>query len=54
MIPFAVLAASFCVCLLIGFAGNHYLADYRHALRVALAMMFLLTHLLTGELNELI
>jgi uncharacterized membrane protein len=43
MIPLAVLAAGFCLFFLIGLAGNQYLADYHHALRPALAIMFLLT-----------
>jgi uncharacterized membrane protein len=44
MIPLAVLVAGFCLCFLIGrLAGNDYLADYHHALRPALAIMFLLT-----------
>lgn len=43
MIPLAVLAVSFAVFLLIGLAGVRYLADYHHALRPALAVMFFLT-----------
>lgn len=43
MIPFVVLVVGFCLFVAIGLTGNHYLADYRHALRPALAIMFLLT-----------
>jgi uncharacterized membrane protein len=43
MIPLAVLAVAFCVFFAIGLFGNQYLADYHHALRPALALMFLLT-----------
>jgi hypothetical protein len=43
MIPLIVLVVGFCLCFLIGMAGNHYLGDYHHALRPALAVMFFLT-----------
>jgi uncharacterized membrane protein len=43
MVPLAVLAISFCLFFLTGLAGNQYLADYHHALRPALALMFLVT-----------
>ncbi|HZS54630.1 MAG TPA: DoxX family protein [Bryobacteraceae bacterium] len=43
MIPFVVLVVAFCICALTGKLGNAYLADYHHALRPALAVMFLLT-----------
>jgi uncharacterized membrane protein len=43
MIPLAVLAVGFCFFFLVGLAGSQYLADYHHALRPALGVMFLLT-----------
>lgn len=43
MAPLIALFASFCLFFGIGLAGNSYLADYRHALRPALAVMFLVT-----------
>jgi len=43
MIPLIVLAAVFCICFMIGLGGNRYLGEYQHALRPALAIMFLLT-----------
>ena len=43
MIPLAVLAVAFGIFFAVGRLGNQYLADYHHALRPALALMFLLT-----------
>lgn len=43
MIPLAVLAVAFGIFFAIGRLGNPYLADYHHALRPALAVMFFLT-----------
>ena len=43
MIPLAVLGVAFGIFFAIGRLGNQYLADYHHALRPALAVMFLLT-----------
>ena len=43
MIPLVVLAAAFLLFVLLGMAGIPYFAGYHHALRLALAVMFLLT-----------
>ena len=43
MIPLIVLAASFLLFVVLGVAGIPYFAGYHHALRLALAVMFVLT-----------
>ena len=43
MIPFFVLAGTFLVCRLLGWAGIEFFSAWRHCLRVAVAAMFLLT-----------
>jgi len=43
MIPFFVLAGTFIVCRLIGWAGVDFFAEWQHCLRVAVAAMFFLT-----------
>jgi len=43
MIPLIVLAAGFLLFVFLGMAGIPYFAGYHHALRLALAVMFLLT-----------
>lgn len=43
MLPFIVLAVSFLLCRLLGFAGVAFFHEWQRCLRVALAAMFLLT-----------
>jgi uncharacterized membrane protein len=43
MIPLIALAASFLLFVFLGMAGIPYFAGYHHALRLALAVMFVLT-----------
>ena len=43
MIPFFVLAGVFVVCRLLGWAGLEFFTAWQHCLRVAVAVMFLLT-----------
>ena len=43
MLPFLVLVVVFLLARLLGLAGVHFLDDWLHCLRIALAAMFLLT-----------